>query len=144
MKKLLLSLLFVGLLGSSVFADAMNRLYVDGDAIFNQFVNLNQGASIDTSAADNATIEPIASWQKLDTYGDAVISTVNVIVTNDMKVGTILFFQTAADARDVVFIETGNLLLTATHITLDDTDDILAIMKISNSKYVELFSASNN
>lgn len=101
-------------------------------------------SSIDTSATDNAAITPVGTYQLIDTHQDVAISTVNNVVTADMEIGQLVQFQTSAAARDIVFIETGNLDLGATIRPLSDPGDILILQKYSATTFREYIFVDAN
>ncbi len=105
---------------------------IDGNFTADAFFELDPGAAVDTSATTDATITPIASCQVLDTHSDVAVSTANVVATANIGAGTLLYMYTTADARDVVFIETGNLALGAASRTLSDTNDVIILQRRGN------------
>ena len=119
------------------------NLTIDGGLIVDDFIELDPATTIDTSATTDATLTPVGSYQIIDTHLDGATCTVNQVTTANIAIGTVVIFNTAAAARDVVFIETGNLDLGGTR-TLSDPVDVLMIQKTGANQWRELSFVDNN
>jgi len=120
--------------GSTTFSD---------DLIADLFVEVDPASAVDTSATTDATITPVSTYQLVDTHQDVSVSTANLVATANIENGTIVIFQTSAAARDVVFLETGNLDLGGTR-TLSDPRDKLMLIKSGADQWDELSYVDNN
>ena len=155
MKKLLISLLILVSLGFSTNWTNMN---VDGKATRTIplalgsaiVVHINEG--ITTPSASSATVNiaetagrgSLGQIQTLSNQGVA-ISTVDVLVIDDMLIGDIVLIQTERASEDVVIVDDGStILLGGATRTLSDPADLLGIMKISATAVREVFFVDNN
>jgi hypothetical protein len=102
------------------------------------FLTLSNSTTCSPNAKTDASITPVGSYQIIAGFGS--VTTVNAIASSNIGNGTILILRTNDSAKDIVFLETGNIALGAATRTLSNvTDKLTLIWQTASNKWVELF-----
>ena len=149
MKKILVLLMLV----ASIFAIDTNFVNMRVAGISERTIPLALGASVSNALTGTSSITlniatttgrgNLSQWAKLSNTGVA-ISTVDVILLDNLVVGDIVLLQTTLASEDVVFVDDGSTIyLGAATRTLSAPGDILMLQKFSSTAVREINFVDN-
>lgn len=145
-----------GLYGKNIYGvgkhiigvSTLNTIVIDSDKLgvnLGSFLGRPKGTAVNASVATDGTITPTVAYQPIDTYtASTATSSVAYVATSNVPIGSLIYIQSTNATRSVTLNENGNMYLGSATRVLDSPYDLIVLLKVNSTTYVESGFYDNN